>query len=257
MKAINQENSSTDSIHKLEKEYFELRIEQEYSLSKFKKDQSIQKVQLKKNIKKLKGVSQTRINSAITLIKKLAHKSVKERTDETFELIISSMERSFLRHYENAESEIKEYIKSIYELQDDLKLFRKEKKKIFNGFKKRVKSYNIDLTMLNLAYNEFKATISYIKKEDISLAEYNIRVSKYTYLNKLAESFIVSEYNQLQELKHEKEQEKENKRLEQELYLKTLNEMFGLETKKEVSNDESMIFDILNDMFSNGELSYE
>lgn len=254
MKSIDVNTQNTCDTSQLEKEYFELRIEQEHSLNQFKKEQSLEKANLNKNLKKLNGVSKLRISNAITLIKKFDHKSVQERTDETYELIISSLERSFIRHYEGAETEIKSYLISIYNMQDELKLFRKEKKKIFNDFKKKIKECNIDLSMLNLAYQEFKNTISYIKKEKISLTEYNLRVSKHNYLNKLAESFIVSEYNKLHCERIQKAEENENKRLEQELYLKSLNEMFGLENKKELQV-ESYVMDILSSMFESGELA--
>lgn len=252
MKTIDSQNNNCKTIHVLENEYFELRIKHESDLQLLKSDQLKKKKALLKKIKK-EGVSKLRINNAITLLKKLTYKSIDELTNETYDLILSNLERSFKRHYESNEKNIKDYICGIYKLQKDLRIFRQNKKIELNKLKKKIKLYGIDLSMLNLSYNEFKKTISYIKNKDITINEYNKKVSEYNYLNKIAEHFIISEYDKIIKEKIESNIKKEQERKEHEQYLKMISQMFGLE-QKPILEEEKIVGDILMGMFERGEL---
>jgi len=227
----------------LERKYFELRKEQEDALFKFKSIQNNEKKELIKNLRKLKNVSKTRIDHAITLMKKMTLVSLEKQTNDTFELILSNLERSFIRHYEDNCESIKCYIKRIFEMQRELVDFRKDKKKKFNEFKKILSSNNIDAGILNNAYLEYKNAVKYISNEDITFDEYNNRITKYEYINDIVNDFIIYECDRLQEKRNAKIQLEK----QEELYLQTINDMFG--TPKQSDTEEfvkSVIFEMLN-----------
>jgi hypothetical protein len=227
----------------LERKYFELRKEQEDELDKLKRNQNKIKKKATNDIACLSGVSITRVNHAITLMKKLTLLSIEKQIDDTFALLLSNLERSFIRHYQKNELKIKSYIETIFTLQRELMQFRKEKKKIFNDFKKILSKNNIDTGMLNSSYLEYKTAVKYITSEDITLEEYHARKKKYSYINEIANDFISYECERLEEKR------KANIELEkqEELYLIAVNDMFGF-NKDEKSSEEKMIMDILTNM---------
>lgn len=232
----------------LERQYFELRKEQENALLEFKSKQNKERKLLIKDLNKLKGVSKQRVDHAITLMKKMTLLSLEKQTDDTYNLILSNLERSFIRHYEENYRSIKFYINRIFGMQRDLALFRKNKKKKFNEFKKILSDNNIDAGILNKAYLEYKNAIKYISNEDITLDEYNNRMSKYQYINSIVDDFISYECERLQEKRNDKI------KLEQQefLYLQAINDMFG--TPKKSSTDE-LVESIICEMLNSGEIS--
>lgn len=232
----------------LERKYFELRKEQEDALFEFKSIQNKEKKTLIKDLRKLKNVSKTRVDHAITLMKKMTLVSLEKQTNDTFDLILSNLERSFIRHYEDNCEAIKCYIKRIFEMQRELADFRKDKKKKFNEFKKILSNNNIDAGILNNAYLEYKNAIKYIANEDITLDEYNNRMSKYQYINSIINDFIGYECDRLQEKRNAKiELDKQ-----EELYLQAINDMFG--TSKQ-SETEAFVESVIFEMFNTGKVS--
>ena len=160
MQTINQQNKETTPIRR---SYFEFRLKHERSLDEFKRIQNTCKKELDKALKTLDGISLLRIRNAITLVKKIIYKSPDELADDAFKLIIDGMERSFSRHYINSKDQIICYLKNTFKLQAELREYRNQKKKDFEKFKKNLKRQHYDVSLLNLAYNEYKRTIDYIK----------------------------------------------------------------------------------------------
>lgn len=251
MKTITSQNEVNCS---LEKKYFNLRLEQEKELSEIKSKHNLIKKESVDELKKCKNVSVLRINQAISMLKKMSYLDIDSKVNMTYDTVLNNMERSFKRHYENNESSIKKYIQTMYLLQTKLSDFRKTKKKVFDSFKNKLRQNKIDPSILNQSYIEFKNVISYIKSENITLDEYNKRVSKYEYLNDLSNSFIIDEYNKIKSIRDEKIEHQRNKEKQEEMYAKAINDMFGLAEADNHKKEEDFITSILLDMVAKGEI---
>lgn len=137
--------------------YINLRLTQEKELRDFKNSQQIQKNIIIKEFKTLKGVSKQRVDYAIKVFKDFGNRDY----NKVFDFVLDSLERSFKRHYLNNKDSIINYIKNIYQLQDKLKLFRRNKKKIFNVFKKKA---CVDLTIVNNLYVKMSSDLKAYNK---------------------------------------------------------------------------------------------
>lgn len=239
-----------------ERSYFEFRLKHERSLTEFKERQNECKKTFDAELKKLVGVSPLRVRNAITLIKKITYKNAEERAVDAFEMIMNGMERSFARHYENSKSQIIDYLTNIFKLQDESKDYRNKKKKEFDVFKKELRNNGYDVSILNMAYIEFKNTLNYIKTQDITIDEYNERVKKYEYLNDLVSEFVNNEYDVLFNKKQIIEKQKQEKLDKENLYKEAVKSLFGITSKHEEKKraEEDLINSVLMSMFDRGDL---
>ena len=253
MQTINQQNKETTSIGR---SYFEFRLKHERLLDEFKRIQNTRKKELDKVLKTLDGISPLRIRNAITLVKKIIYKSPDELADDTFKLIIDGLERSFSRHYINSKDQIIYYLNNTFKLQAELREYRNKKKKDFEKFKNNLKRQHYDVSLLNLAYNEYKRTIDYIKTQNITIEEYNKRVIEYDHLNDVIIEFIKIEYNNILNAKRVIENKKQEKINKERLYDEAIKTMFGIISKKEDRRlaEERLVTSILADMDIIGEL---
>ena len=253
MQTINQQNKETTSIGR---SYFEFRLKHERLLDEFKRIQNTRKKELDKVLKTLDGISPLRIRNAITLVKKIIYKSPDELADDAFKLIIDGLERSFSRHYINSKDQIICYLNNTFKLQAELREHRNKKKKDFEKFKNNLKRQHYDVSLLNLAYNEYKRTIDYIKTQNITIEEYNKRVIEYDHLNDVIIEFIKIEYNNILNAKRVIENKKQEKINKERLYDEAIKTMFGIISKKEDRRlaEERLVTSILADMDIIGEL---
>lgn len=241
----------------LERKYFETRKRHEDEIEDLKAKQSARKKEMLEDLKRLKGVSKKRIHNAITLMKKMSHKSVEDRAVDTYDIIINTMERSFKRHYEDNIEAIISYIIEIYTLQDEMKAKRAENKRELDSVKEKLRSNGIDPTVVNMAYNEYKTVVSYIKNNDISIEEYNEKMRKYAYLDNLIQYSILKEYSKIESDREILENEKAKLKESEDQYMKIMAGIYGIKEESERKKKESKedeITDILMEMFSEGVL---
>lgn len=230
--------------HNLEREYFELRIQQEQALAEFKAKQKKEKGKLTKTLSKASRVSKARVQHAISLMKSMTALPIADQTAETYKLIMSNLDVSFQKHYEEGRDIICEYVSETYRLQRELESFRKDKKKTFNAFKAKLKEHGLDASLLNHAYLEYKNAARYIADEGISLDEYQNRKEQYNYLNEIVDDFLQYECQRIEK----KRREKKNLEQQEELYMQAIADMFGKSAKSTTeSYVESILLDIMVD----------
>lgn len=227
--------------------YFDTRIQQEKELQSFKDSQKKTKRALVEYVNKHDGVSIRRVNDAITLFKKVKYLDNRQKTIETYKMVLSNMNERYLKNYTVAENDIKTYINNVYMLQDKLAEYRKTKKKEFNKLKNDIKAAGIDLHMLNMSYIKFKESIKHIKEHNISLDDYKELLTEYNYLNEVVDYYISQEYDIIIEGKIKKrDREEECKKIEN-VYMESMKDMFNIAPKNKDTEAE-FIYSILMEM---------
>lgn len=241
----------------LEMKYFQTRRKHDDEIEALKERQAKRKSEMLEDLKRLKGVSKKRIHNAITLMKKMSHKSVEDRAVDTYDIVLSTMERSFKRHYEDNIETIIGYIIEIFTLQDEMRLKRSANKRELEVVKDSLRTNGIDPTVVNMAYNEYKTVVSYIKNNGISIEEYNGKMKKYAYLDNLIQYSILEEYTSIESDREILENKRASLKKSEDQYMKVMAGIFGIKEeterkKKQAQEDE--VTNILMEMFSEGVL---
>ena len=216
----------------LAKEYFNFRLLQEQELYTIKKKQNVIKRYLLNDLKSCEGIYVKRINNAITIYKKIPTKT----SITVFDFVINGLERSFKRHYNEHKEQILKYINGIFKLYDELKEFRKTKKKAFKKFKKSFD--NTDLTMYNLAYIQFQNKLKAFKFLKISYVEFEKLMNDYKFMKDIIDEYMF-EFSKDIDSKIENKQE--------EIYLEEIKSLFNLDDDKK-SLMEKEVLAILTEM---------
>lgn len=212
------------------REYFQFRLNQENSLKQFKANQHNIKLAHVVELKKHDGVSLKRINAAITVFKKYAPKDKLS----VYDFIINGLDRSFVRHYEDHKGIIIDYIEICFSLADSLKTFRNKSKKAYTDFKKDIV---IDLSLLNLSYVNFKATLDTFNTMNISSKEFIKAKAELFYLNDIADEFFIKCVRDIELVRHHLNLEQHLADKNKQVYAEEIRKMFN-QSKKESQEDE-------------------
>lgn len=230
--------TSSENNKEIARKYFDFRLLQESVIQSVKNEHKLIKKSLIKMIKSCKNVSLRRIDNAISIHKKYPIKN----NDTVFDFIISDLNGVSLQNYLDNKHIVQMYIDGIFKINDEMKEAIKLKKREFNKFKR---SINVDLTLLNKYYLEFKSEILTYKKLGMLEDGYKEFIIENKFIEDVKNEYVCLEIKKIDESIVEKMRLKREKERLDQIHIEALTSMFNIE-EKPVSDEMKMVLDVLS-----------